>query len=104
MLYEVITHVRIGTLPIPAETAIFLVQKAVDFWLGDKVGSLAVQSIKSVAVTEKFLNVSVSRESIAKLRENMDKVREVLPSAGDPQKVQFYYGGVRKIVAGKPTA
>jgi len=98
-----VAHVRIGTLPIPAEIAIFLAQKAVDFWLGDKVGSLAVQSIKSVAVTEKILTVSVSRESIAQLRQNVDSLRKALPSAGDPQKVQFYYGELRKIVAGKPT-
>jgi len=97
-----LAHVRIGTLPIPAKPAIFLAQKAADFWLGDKVGSLAVQSIKSVAVTDKFLTVSVSRESVAKLRENMDKVREVLPTVGDPKKVQFYYRKLTKIVTGKP--
>ncbi len=92
-----LAHVRIGNMKYSGRTALFIARIILNIGLGEKQGSLLLDSIDSILLDDKNIEVSfiplpeLNFDRLRFFRRRVEGLRDYISPLGDPLLVRIYY-------------
>lgn len=103
-----ITQASLGRVSIPGWMVFYMTRFLLNWILGDRGGTVALASVKSVTIEEKSVFIQIRpipylKERVARIKERFKSIRDRVALLGDPGTVRIYYAKLLEIDKSFPT-
>lgn len=103
-----ITQASLGRVSIPGLMVFYMTRFLLNWILGDRGGTVALASVKSVTIEEKSVLFRIRpildlKERVARIKERLKSIRDRVALLGDPGTVRIYYAKLLEIDKSIPT-